>query len=78
MGLISRYPQKAHLGRLLIVHTKFRFFAQFGGELCEEQTQKIRKNDQKPTYLKLLRDENRLKSLDPKNAHLGHSPNVHT
>ena len=28
----------------------FNFLAQFGGQLCEEQTQKIRKTDQKITH----------------------------
>ena len=44
----------------------FSFLAQFGGELCEEQTRKIRKPNQKTTSFRLLRGEMELKSLDPK------------
>ena len=29
----------------------YKALAQFGGELCEQQTQKMRKNDQNPTFL---------------------------
>ena len=45
--------------------------AQFEGELCEEQTQKMRKTDQKTTSLKL-------KSRDPQKVHRGLLLNVHT
>ena len=56
----------------------FTFLAQFGGGLCEEQTQKLRKNDRKITFWGLLRDEMGLKSRDPRETHLGLLPNVHT
>ena len=41
MELKNRDSQKAHLWPLYIPNSKF--LAQFGGELCEEQTQKKRK-----------------------------------
>ena len=44
----------------------FSYKLQFGGELCEEQTQKIQKNDQKTTPLQQLRDEMGLKLETPK------------
>ena len=50
----------------------FSFLAQFGGELCEEQTQKVRKPCQKTTSLELWGDEMGLKSRYHQNAHLGH------
>ena len=56
----------------------FSVLAQFGGELCGEQTQNIRKPDQKTTALWQSRDEIRLKSRDPQKAHLGPLPNVLT
>ena len=37
--------------------SNFKFFAQFGGEVCEEQIQNMRKTDQKITYLSLLIEE---------------------
>ena len=43
--------------------------AQFGGELCKEQAQKIRNPGQKGTSLRLLRDEIGLKSRAPQRAH---------
>ena len=42
----------------------FNFLDQFGEELCEEQTQKIRKSDQKTTYLGLLRSAMELRNRD--------------
>ena len=45
IGLRSRDPEKTHLEPLPHEHTNLKFPAQFGGELCEEQTHKIRKND---------------------------------
>ena len=39
----------------------FSFLAQFGGQLCEEQTQEIRKPDQKTTPLWQSREEMRFK-----------------
>ena len=68
----SRDQQKAHLRLLLIVPTNYSLLAQFGGELCEEQTQKIRKYDQKTTSLVMRGVEMGQKSLDPQKAHLGH------
>ena len=53
MELKSRDSHKAHPGRLLNVYTLFQFLASFGGELCEEQIQKIIKTDQKNPYLGL-------------------------
>ena len=55
----------------------FSFFAKFGGRLCEEQTQKIRKNDQKITPLWQSRDEMKLKSRDLQKADSGLLPNLH-
>ena len=56
----------------------FSFLAQFGGVLCDEQTQKIRKNHQKPVSLRLLRHEMGLKSRDPRKRHIeAHLLNVH-
>ena len=54
---------------------KFIYLARFGGEICEDQIQKIRKNDQNPTFLRQSRVEMRLKSRDPQKAHLD-IPNV--
>ena len=61
--------------------TNFKFLAQFEGELCEEQSQKIRKYDRTtktPTFLSLLRDEIGLKNRDLQKAYLGSLTNVHT
>ena len=44
----------------------FRFYVQFEGQLCEEQTQKMRKPDKKTTPLWQSKDEMVLKSRDPK------------
>ena len=52
------------------------FLTQFGRELCEEKSQKVRKNNQKPVFV--LRDEMGLKSRDLQKAHLKSLPNVHT
>ena len=38
-------------------------------ELCEEQTQKMKKPKQKTTFFRLRRDELGLKSHNPKKAH---------
>ena len=47
--------------------TKFRFLAQFVGELCEEQIQKLGKNDIKTTFLGLRGNATRVeKSRPPK------------
>ena len=59
----------------------FKFLAQFGGELCEEEIQKIRKmrkTYQKTTSLGLWGGEMELKSRDLLKAHLGSLLNVHT
>ena len=56
----------------------FSFLAQFGDELCKEQTQKRRENDQKPTSFWLLWGEMGLKSREPQKAPLGHLLNMHT
>ena len=59
----------------------FKFIAQFGGELCEKQAQKMKemkKFDQKTTSLQLWRGEMGLKIWDPQKAHLGHLLNVLT
>ena len=56
MGLKSRDPKKARLGSTINVIPNFSFLAQFGGELFEEQTQKMkkmRKPDQKTIFLGL-------------------------
>ena len=50
----------------------FNFLTLFGGELCDEQTQKMRK------MRKLVRGETGLKSRDPQKPHLGPLLNVHT
>ena len=82
MGLKSRDPQKARLKPLLNVHTYFSFLAQFGEDLCEEDTQKVRKmrkTDQTTTSLRLCGAEMRLKSRrDPQQAHLGPLLNIYT
>ena len=51
MGMKSRDSQKANQNSYLMYKLDFSFFAQFGGELCEEQAKKIRKKHQKPTSL---------------------------
>ena len=51
---------------------------QFGGELCEEKTQKVRKSDQKPTSLRSLRGNMGLKNWDPQKVHLEYLLNIHT
>ena len=67
----------------------FNFLAQFGGELCEKQTQKIQKirksNKKKITFLGLWdckgeeeRGAGKLKSRYHQTAHLEHLLNVHT
>ena len=40
--------QKAHLASLLNNVPNLKFVAEFRGELYEKQTQKLRKNNQKP------------------------------
>ena len=55
MGLKCQNQQKTHLETLLNVHTKFQLPSQFGGKLCEERTQKIRKICQKIIFLGLRR-----------------------
>ena len=52
----------------------FNFLAQFGGELCEEKTQKIRKTKQKTIFLRLWGGVMRLKSRNSQKAHLWLSP----
>ena len=78
MGLKSRDTQKAHPRPLPNAHTYFSFVAEFLGELCEEQTQKIRKPGQKTIPLGLKWGEIGSKSRDPQKAHLGNLLNVHT
>ena len=56
----------------------FSFLAQFGGQLCEEQTQKIRRPGQTTTSEGLSGGDMGLKSRDPQKVHLGHLLNVHT
>ena len=80
MGLRARNPQQAHAWLVLNPYNKFqalyyiyipnfRVLAQFGRELCEEQTQKIRNPDKKMAFLGLwgcgmgLRDRNLQKAL---------------
>ena len=52
--------------------------ADFSGVLCEEQTQKMRKNDQTTISLGLWGSEMELKCRDPQQAHIGPLLNVHT
>ena len=51
MKLKNQKPQKAHVATLKIYLPNFNFVAQFGGELCEIQTQNIRKPVQNPKFL---------------------------
>ena len=73
---------KSHIqDSYLICVTDFNFLAQFGGELCEKQTQEMiemKKFDQKTTSLKLEGVEMGLKSRYPQKAHVWHLLNVHT
>ena len=59
----------------------FSFLAQFGGELCEEKTQKtqkMKKPDPKPLLWGFEGSKIVLKSQNPKKAHLRLLLNVHT
>ena len=53
------------------------FLAQFGGELREEQTQKMRKTDQKIEFFEAARKNNETLKLRPQRAHLRHLLNVY-
>ena len=60
--------------------TNFNFLAQFGEELCEEQTQEMmemKKSNQKTTSLGLKGVGMGLKSRDHQKVHLGHLLNVY-
>ena len=56
----------------------FSSFAQFGGQLWEEQSQKMIKPDQKTTALRQSRNEIGLKSRDSQKAHLWYQLNIRT
>ena len=76
MGLKRRNLQKEHL-------PNFKFLTQFGRELCEEQTQKMRKmgkTDQKFTFLGLggERYNGTEKSELPKKIPLGSLMKIYT
>ena len=54
MRVKSRDSQKAHLGPSYLMYIPdISLLAQFGGGLCEEQTQKMRKASQETTPLSL-------------------------
>ena len=58
----------------------FSLLAQFGGELCEEQTQKmrkLRKPDQKTIFLRLWGNAMDLKTHNPQKERLGCLMNVY-
>ena len=56
MGQKSQDLQKAHLGSLLNGYAyNLKFLSQFGRDLCEKQTQKTRKMDQKLTFFEAMR-----------------------
>ena len=74
----SRLPKGTSKTPTKCTYSISAHYIQFGGELREEQTQKIRKPDQKTTSLGLCRGEIGLKSRDPQKVHLGHLLNVHT
>ena len=61
--------------------SNFKLLALFGRELCEKQTQKMRKvkkTDQKTTSFKLRAGEMGKKSRGPQKAHVEPLPNVHS
>ena len=43
-------PKRHILGHYWMYITDFKFIAQFWDELCEEQSQKMKKNEQKPLF----------------------------
>ena len=61
--------------------SNFKFLAQFGGELCEEQIlkmRKLKKTDQKTTSLGLWGSEIGLQSRDLQQSHIESLLNAHT
>ena len=74
----SRPPKGTSRTHYLMYIPDFKFLVQLGGELCEEQIQKMRKNNQNTISLRLQGGEMGLKSRDPQKALLRHLLNVYT
>ena len=70
--------KKAHLGILLNLHTKFQNPKLIAMEFMRWKTQKMRKTNQKTTFLRLWRGAMKLKSRDSKKTYLKRPLHIHT